>query len=706
MSFEDWKEMMLKQAGQDPQIWRSRKISQQQVDYTYAPDDAHHAGLGEEGEISLNFVDYQITDEKEAASEPFNGEREGEVTDEATIPYGETVVHRSKDAGKTCKERFSYASFDAGATVLKSATGAKNARAILVENKDTYMLLECAVSSKYVIVELSDDILVDTVVVANFEFFSSMIRHFRVSVSDRYPVKMDKWRELGVFEARNSRDIQPFLVENPQIWAKYIQIEFLTHYGNEYYCPVSLLRVHGSRMLDSWKDSETGRDEDLQIRGQDTEKSPIQHDETSPTSRSVNFSWDKPTPSNMTTLAGHLMANMFQVLVMATCPASPGRAQRSLRDHQAASNRDTSSESQPSLASKPEQPEEVASPMLLACTSLAEASSPLTTLGPGDLSIPKSSDDGEAAVGSVTTKSSAPGIANGKPRASGAAGTTGATTTVQEGFFNAITKRLQQVETNLTLSLKYVEEQSRHVQEALQRSEHKQHSRVTTFLNDLNQTLLSELRNIREQYDQIWQSTVLALDSQADRSERDIMALSTRLNLLAEEVVFQKRMAILQAVILLSCLFLVIFSRGVPVPTLVSLPGQTSFNNYDRSSNSQPNLCVGKQSIRQRYDALQCAQSNQSEEENSISASGASLSNVRRSSTTGPTSSEYHRLPLLLTEDCFRNPSTDGDCVSGQNSHSVNDDQSMLSSKCSSQVMNPRKPLPSLPEHPTLPGDV
>ncbi|KAG7129175.1 hypothetical protein HYQ46_010142 [Verticillium longisporum] len=124
------------------------------------------------------------------------------------------------------------------------------------------MLLECAAVNKFAIVELTDDILIDTVVLANFEFFSSMIRHFKVSVSDRYPVKVDKWKDLGVFEAKNSRDIQPFLVENPLIWAKYVRIEFLTHYGNEYYCPVSLLRVHGTRMLDSWKDTEAPPDED------------------------------------------------------------------------------------------------------------------------------------------------------------------------------------------------------------------------------------------------------------------------------------------------------------------------------------------------------------------------------------------------------------------------------------------------------------
>jgi hypothetical protein len=59
------------------------------------------------------------------------------------------------DAGKTCKERFSYASFDAGATVLKTHPGAKNAKSVLIENKDSYMLSECSAENKFIIIELS-----------------------------------------------------------------------------------------------------------------------------------------------------------------------------------------------------------------------------------------------------------------------------------------------------------------------------------------------------------------------------------------------------------------------------------------------------------------------------------------------------------------------------------------------------------------------
>lgn len=68
---------------------------------------------------------------------------------------------------------------------------------------------------------------------------------------------------------------------------------------------------------------------------------------------------------------------------------------------------------------------------------------------------------------------------------------------------------------------------------------------------------------MRQQYDQIWQSTVLALETQREQSDREITALGTRLNLLADELVFQKRMAIFQSVLLLCCLVLVLFSRGV-----------------------------------------------------------------------------------------------------------------------------------------------
>ena len=53
------------------------------------------------------------------------------------------------------------------------------------------------------------------------------------------------------------------LIENPLIWARYLRVELLTHFGAEYYCPVSLLRVHGTTMMEEFNHEVKGlRSED------------------------------------------------------------------------------------------------------------------------------------------------------------------------------------------------------------------------------------------------------------------------------------------------------------------------------------------------------------------------------------------------------------------------------------------------------------
>ncbi|KAL7955428.1 UNC-like C-terminal domain-containing protein [Trichoderma compactum] len=576
MSFEDWKEMKLKETGQDPQDLHLRNSSGRQKGDRPAHDVEE--GLGAEEEISLfdNYGDGEGT-RTGTYTESANSNN-GDDVGEAPVPYnGKAPTYRSKDAGQTCKERFSYSSFDAGATVLKAGPQAKNAKAILVENKDSYMLLECAAQHKYVIVELSDDILIDTIVIANFEFFSSMVRHFRVSVSDRYPVKMEKWREIGIFEAANSRDIQAFLVQNPQIWAKYIRLEFLTHYGNEYYCPVSLLRVHGSRMLDSWKDSETGREDDAHEDEEEVEEEEVLSvpaattvmPPSAPVETTTETRNDEATiPAPVSTSLPPLDEDPFYLLT-ATCAASPTVAADGKPGDLGSATASGGANPQSKDGAMESDPASPDSPR----SNATQARDPSTT-PPLKQTDPSKPAVENAQVPVEPVDSTGTGSGTGKPRSTSSA--SAATPTVQGSFFNSITKRLQQVESNLTLSLKYVEDQSRLMQDALQKTEQKQVSKLTRFLGDLNHTVLAEMRNVREQYEQIWQSTVLALESQREQSERDIVALSTRLNLLADEVVFQKRMAIVQAILLLSCLFLVIFSRGVPIPYLAALQEQAA----------------------------------------------------------------------------------------------------------------------------------
>ncbi|KAL7787018.1 UNC-like C-terminal domain-containing protein [Trichoderma ceciliae] len=699
MSFEDWKEMMLKHTGQDPQDLHLRNSSGRQKADRTSPD-LDDVGLGEEGEISLTFDDYG--DGEGIRPKPYMdsaGSNNGDDSDDAlTSKDGKAPIHRSKDAGKTCKERFSYSSFDAGATILKAGPQAKNARAILVENKDSYMLLECSAQNKYVIVELSDDILIDTIVIANFEFFSSMIRHFRVSVSDRYPVKIDKWREVGIFEAANSRDIQAFLVQDPQIWAKYIRLEFLTHYGNEYYCPVSLLRVHGSRMLDSWKDSETNQEDEAHEEEQILSIPTV-------TAQPIVVRTNPKTgyeDGSLLALANTSLPRFEEgpfYHLMATCVASPtlvgngrlGDMSPGLTGEGVKrQTKDGALESDSALQDSPR-----------SNATQARDASAVPPLKQADSSKP-TADNVQVSAESADTAVS--GSGGGKSRTASAST---ATPTVQGSFFNSITKRLQQVESNLTLSLKYVEDQSRVMQDALQRTEQKQVSRLTRFLGDLNHTVLAEMRSVREQYEQIWQSTVLALESQREQSERDIVALSTRLNLLADEVVFQKRMAIVQAILLLSCLFLVIFSRGVPIPYLAALQEQAGSISYASAS---PYPGQGPHSLYKSDVGVQPDERTLPSNIPVVNVSSFEVApNVpsKRMTLSSPETTESHQ---SICEDGQEGPLRRHPLLGTSNPR--NDDKypdihyleqesryNSLHHPTPTHLNTPRKPLPSLPEH-------
>lgn len=156
LSFDEWRKQTLAKAGQDNANIGGKKPKDGRRKDAEGIQN-HLDSLGDEGEIDLDFGAFKT--DKDGNWERARSEGDAEDTrEEASHEVGEKKdkgQYRSKDAGKTCKERYSYASFDAGATVLKTHPGAKNPKAILIENKDSYMLSECKTKNKFVIIELS-----------------------------------------------------------------------------------------------------------------------------------------------------------------------------------------------------------------------------------------------------------------------------------------------------------------------------------------------------------------------------------------------------------------------------------------------------------------------------------------------------------------------------------------------------------------------
>jgi hypothetical protein len=61
------------------------------------------------------------------------------------------------------------------------------------------------------------------------------------------------------------------LTSSPQVFRpphlggfyRYIRIDFLTHYGTEYYCPVSLVQIYGRTQMEAYREEERAREEAL-----------------------------------------------------------------------------------------------------------------------------------------------------------------------------------------------------------------------------------------------------------------------------------------------------------------------------------------------------------------------------------------------------------------------------------------------------------
>ncbi|KAI4229888.1 MAG: hypothetical protein L6R36_000534 [Xanthoria steineri] len=606
LSFEEWKKRNLAKAGQSPDHLGGARS--EAAEPRRRPGAINNAldSLGEDTEIEIDFAGFVnpqvvapgVSHPEQRASHGKRGPS-GKLDDDKPGVHLSSGHLKSKDAGVTCKERSNYASFDCAATMLKTNPECKSATSVLVENKDSYMLNECSAKNKFLIVELCNDILVDTVVLANFEFFSSIFRTFRVSVSDRYPVKLDKWRELGTFEARNSRGIQAFLIEEPQIWARYLRIEFLTHYGHEYYCPVSLLRVHGTTMMEEFNHElkNSKGEEDVEGEAEDEEMPQESHSILDVVTAEVLKQGTMMTPRQSASTVAPLVDPSA-----APAPFEDEHAARARRGHtsEAVSSVEITcsfstspsarleavllsagSQSQACRWNEAPADHSISSPAALIPDSTPIANVPSAS-GGISITVPAPSASANEYIPAATSTSSA--TSGTEPKAASSSSVSSKTPnqpsqpssrtyasstqpsapnpTTQESFFKSVYKRLQLLESNSTLSLGYIEDQSRILRDAFAKVEKRQLAKTTTFLEGLNATVLNELREFRNQYDQIWQSTVLELSSQRQQSQVEIAALSTRLTLLADELLFQKRMAILQFLLILLCLGLALFSRG------------------------------------------------------------------------------------------------------------------------------------------------
>uniref|UniRef100_A0A0L8HD13 SUN domain-containing protein n=1 Tax=Octopus bimaculoides TaxID=37653 RepID=A0A0L8HD13_OCTBM len=162
------------------------------------------------------------------------------------------------------KMRNNYASADCGAKVVLANPEAENIKYILNSNPDEYMINPCQ-SKKWFIVELCESIQIKNIETASLELFSSRPKTFRISVSDRYPIK--EWQLLGTFESTEERTIHKYQITEEN-YSKFVKVDILDHYGEEHFCPLTLFRVFGFTIEEDME-SDVNQHDDLDDDVQD-----------------------------------------------------------------------------------------------------------------------------------------------------------------------------------------------------------------------------------------------------------------------------------------------------------------------------------------------------------------------------------------------------------------------------------------------------
>ena len=66
-----------------------------------------------------------------------------------------------------------------------------------------------------------------------------------------------------MFEAKDEKVVQSFPIGNEEIFAKFVKVEILSHYGTEHFCPVSLFKVFGTSIVEVYQRDEGGHGAEL-----------------------------------------------------------------------------------------------------------------------------------------------------------------------------------------------------------------------------------------------------------------------------------------------------------------------------------------------------------------------------------------------------------------------------------------------------------
>ena len=201
VSFEEWKRIKIAEEGRDDEgsdhIVDTRSASRPEAETT---DDVTRSDDLYQIHHEANLAQDSLISNVSAITETLSLVADDTSSSSFPIPlYTPSSKHSS--------HRYNYASPDCSARIHSSSPQTQHASSLLHKSRDRYMLTPCLSDEHWVVVELCDDIRVEAVELAVWEFFSGIVRDVRVSVNAEDDDE-GAWREVGAFVGKNVRGTQ------------------------------------------------------------------------------------------------------------------------------------------------------------------------------------------------------------------------------------------------------------------------------------------------------------------------------------------------------------------------------------------------------------------------------------------------------------------------------------------------------------------
>jgi hypothetical protein len=204
LSFEDWKAKRFSESSSNSQ--KSNGPPNISAPTRGPAEGGAEAAAAAHTSISLDTASGHGPDAMDATSS--EGSAGGSTTPIPPPPLP-PPVSASPHFRVPLTDRFNYASLDCSARVHTAHGAAKSVANILSSQRDRYMLSPCGAKPQFVVVELCEDIRIDTVQLANFEFFSGVFKEFTVSVAKTYAAAdAEGWTVVGTYVGKNMRGVQ------------------------------------------------------------------------------------------------------------------------------------------------------------------------------------------------------------------------------------------------------------------------------------------------------------------------------------------------------------------------------------------------------------------------------------------------------------------------------------------------------------------